>query len=770
MLEMLVVVCALVLLLCAVPVTFALLLVFARPGRSEPTIDQTPEATRTSPAHTPPTRTATTHTSPVRTPPTRTSPAKTVQELWQWLPGEQPIVVAGYSLPGGLLYVGSGLKSVLRVGPEPALIDPKLPVNRSKPARGGEGMTYWPSYATIEPANRATYLDWLSTGRQAEVDIGYVFLFFYGLERRVVATTAEDTSLRAELPGIVAEVERLLTLYGSNAAFENYAGRFLEVCRWKLDPENWRDQTSILLAMDVPFAIRTALAQHARDARPLPPELAFASVTNGPEACRRTPVTRCTAELRALFRVRYDNAYGEGLLLKKGRGALNFEYRPASASFGGAVEFTFEGLKDAVRRGRSEELEALIEQCVEDLDSYSRWLGRRKSEPPTLSGLMLLPAELLPSHDAQPLVALRNWLASLPLATGPVVVETAELLAHCPDVADSKPTRPQGAALAVLLEKLGYGIEPDARLLGTPPSGDGVVVVFRTSRSTSAVSKDFVAASHVLHFASAIAASDGIEGAETQFLSAYVGKAGGLDDEERARLSAHLLWLLREPRTPAKLKKLAESVPEHFRPELARFLVCVAGADGQVSKKEIALLIRMGAHLGLDEKGVYSQLNELGSGSARAGEPVVVEMAPSSPAKNFSIPPKPAPAGPKPTTPEFRLDMARVEARLAESAEISAILADIFVQEEEVLPPPSVLTAEQVAGLDGAHSALMRKLSVEPSWARGDWNQLCAALGLLPDGAVDTLNEAALDACGEALLDGDDPLEVNSTVLGELLT
>lgn len=43
-------------------------------------------------------------------------------------------------------------------------------------------LNYYPSYGGLTPDERATYLNWLCN-IDAEIDIGYVFLFYYGLER-----------------------------------------------------------------------------------------------------------------------------------------------------------------------------------------------------------------------------------------------------------------------------------------------------------------------------------------------------------------------------------------------------------------------------------------------------------------------------------------------------------------------------------------------------------------------------------------------------------
>ena len=45
---------------------------------------------------------------------------------------------------------------------------------------------------------------------------------------------------------------------------------------------------------------------------------------------------------------------------------------------------------------------------------------------------------------------------------------------------------------------------------------------------------------------------------------------------------------------------------------------------------------------------------------------------------------------------------------------------------------------------------------------------LAAALGLLPDGALEVVNEAAFDACGIAVSAGEDPIEIDGDVVKEL--
>ena len=103
-----------------------------------------------------------------------------------WVPSNETASVAGRNI-GGMVYVGTppllntyGYHDKCR-----AYIDPSLSVARSGTDKAGDGMPYWPGYSDISPRCRATYLEWLASGRSdAPYNPGYMFLYFYGLEPR----------------------------------------------------------------------------------------------------------------------------------------------------------------------------------------------------------------------------------------------------------------------------------------------------------------------------------------------------------------------------------------------------------------------------------------------------------------------------------------------------------------------------------------------------------------------------------------------------------
>lgn len=116
-----------------------------------------------------------------------------------WVPAGQLVRIGGCPISGGLINVGRELAAVTGGGPDPALIDPGLGTDHQVADFTRANMGYWPSYSTIAPACRAAYLLWLADGRHApRAYIGYVFLYFYGLERRLLVDAQQSAAARSE--------------------------------------------------------------------------------------------------------------------------------------------------------------------------------------------------------------------------------------------------------------------------------------------------------------------------------------------------------------------------------------------------------------------------------------------------------------------------------------------------------------------------------------------------------------------------------------------
>lgn len=109
-----------------------------------------------------------------------------------WLRPGELAVVAGINLPDGMVYIGNKYKSN-RTGAEPAFINPSMDVAEQEIDISLPLIDNAPDYSTCSPQARRAYLQWLADGRKSPlVHIGYVFLFFYGLEHRILIDAAID--------------------------------------------------------------------------------------------------------------------------------------------------------------------------------------------------------------------------------------------------------------------------------------------------------------------------------------------------------------------------------------------------------------------------------------------------------------------------------------------------------------------------------------------------------------------------------------------------
>jgi hypothetical protein len=149
---------------------------------------------------------------------------------------------------------------------------------------------------------------------------------------------------------------------------------------------------------------------------------------------------------------------------------------------------------------------------------------------------------------------------------------------------------------------------------------------------------------------------------------------------------------------------------------------------------------------------------------AIATEPVTVKPVEEA-APGFAIPQRQE----QQKTGRVQLDAALVEAKLKETAAVSALLAPVFAEEPAPEPVSRANAGGCVPGLDEDTSAFVRYLATREVWTRGELERFASARALLLDGTLDAINEAALEACGALALEGDDPFEVDVVVMTALV-
>src|SRR5882724_1058186 len=692
----------------------------------------------------------------------RVEPDNKLSSAQCWIPPGQEFSVGGRTFAGGMVYVGSRLPAINAYDVEPAAIDPKLPVNR---VAGTPQMPYWPSYSSITPEARGEYLDWLAGGRRSpNVQIGCVFLFLYGVERRALhdVRTMGDV-VAAELPAIAAEVAQLLSTYTASGSFQGYASSLLDALRLRSAPNGKLYELAPpppLLAgwRRMQMSHKLALGQAARDGAPLSGPWAYSWLMHDEMTSLRKPAERCPEEFRRLFFATYNQKFGQGMKLPVNKTRLKLTYRPASASFRGLIEHDAGDIPDVTVLERPiGALRELANEAADSLDGYSRFIGKYPEKRDSMDAVVLLPPLLWPRDS---LVSLGVWLKQLNVEREMQATSLAELMRHFP--AWGAMDRNRAEAFASALEHFGAGMEPDVRWGGPMPDEAAPIVLFtipaaeRGKKPTPVYS----AAALTMHLGATVSAADGVTIEEEQYLEESLEHLPHLQTYERRRLRAHVKWLLLSKPTLTAMKKRVAGLNASQREAIAAFAVNVAQVQGGLTPDEIKILVKIYRLLELPEELLYSTAH------AAATEPVTVQPGAKA-AKQFAIPPKGA------ALSSQSLDRARIAQLNEDSARVSAILTSIFSESTET---PVPVEAEQESatdlhvspvGLGREQSEFVAVLIARERWTRGELEDLASDRGIMLDGSLERVNEAYMDKYGEPLFEGDDPVLINQSVLKE---
>lgn len=687
------------------------------------------------------------------------APATLMDENVRWIPAGEFVEVAGEKIPGGMIYVGTG-RVDRYAAPEPSLINPKLKVARGVIDIAERLTGYWASYDSISPEARRAYLQWLSSGRKApHANIGYVFLFFYGLERRVFVDAKGDPNVASEIAGIVSEVERLLAIYGGSGSFSNYAGRFLAFLRMgETPPRRYLapPPDNQAYGYEMPMELRIGLGQLAADKQRVPAEWALSWALADQNIGKRTPVSRCQDAFAALFKIKYEQLHGDGMVLPQNKTRLKLQYNTASAAL--PVQ-ALEGVGDipdvTATSAPRKKLQQIVDECTAELEPYSRYLGRNPDTPEALEGLLQLPIMLWPAASRAELDALKQRIGD-----GMVVMSFGELAGRLKSAGAL--SRDKVIALARALESLHIGIEPDVLAGSKTPKAEDTVALFATQIEDGDLraSPAYNAASVTLDLACAVAAADGdTSPEEIMLLSRHVDSWSHLSGAHRKRLKAHLRLKLNQPPTLPSLKKKLEPLTSSAKRTVAAFLAHLAQADGEVSPAEVKLLERVYKVLQLDSQLLYGDLHVAASGASTSTVPTVASISPSTASSASKT--------------GFTLDHERIAQLQRETEQVSALLAQVFVDEQIVEPeePDNSGASDDtssICGLDADHSAFLRLLVSRMEWSREELEAVASDMDLMLDGALEHINDMAFEHFDMPITEGEDPLEINPDIMGKL--
>ena len=314
------------------------------------------------------------------------------------------------------------------------------------------------------------------------------------------------------------------------------------------------------------------------------------------------------------------------------------------------------------------------------------------------------------------------------------------------------------------LARLSVGMAPDPRFaLRSPKWGEPVVLFDLPEGATrlETVSDKYRSLLVSVAIGSFVAQADESVGeSELLALAAAIDRDPDLAEGERSRLKANLKWMMSVRPDLSLLRRHLRNASSETSHEMGQIALSIAASDGVISGREVAALERLYTALGLETGGIYSALHSLTS----ADDPVTV-IPPADGQPGFAIPPPPDPESP------LSLNANRVAAVMTNTARVSALLNEIFQDgEPEEEPAEEHGQADsEFGGLDEKHAAFLGELISRLHWDEDEYRTLARQFRLMPEGAMETVNEWSHERFGDLLIEEDNGFLINSEVKDEIL-
>jgi uncharacterized tellurite resistance protein B-like protein len=689
-------------------------------------------------------------------------------------PGE-PVIHSGLLIDNGMIYVS---ERALPWPGEPSAIIGSLSVGDTA-AHPLVDFGYYPSYDRISAEQRRCYLEWLSAGRRdddpAQRSLGYVFMFFYGLERRIVFDHDRE-------PALLEEILRLLQHYGSahkSRSLKSYFLQLLHFAGWQRGTEAYRLFWPRLLELDGDRpdedGLRFVLANLFQRREPLKGTVAYRLAMASQESRRSTVVTRAQEKFSALFEQRFNEQFAGGLLMESAKQEALVQYRPASSAL---AQMSYERRREnpfqlrlpnvAGLHRQFAALPAIWNSCVDDLSGYSRALySKKQGQGAALAAWQSLPSELRKLADHPLKTAFGQLLANAPREGDYTFVPTASLAALSEIPERAKLTAAQSRQITDLAHGLGWQLAPNPEVTGLPLAWNQELALYPAIPNEKAA-KELAGLTRLLYLAMTLASADGaIEAEELDSFNQLIAPQIVHENDWRS-LRATEASLRRDANVAVRsLPQMSKLIPAESRQFVLRTMAHIAAADREVSLGELKILRRMARAFNLDADAVEKLLRE-----DEAFREVAVAGPKRPRARGEEIP-----ARSSETPVAFALNQDRIKALTQETHEVISLLSVVMAEPEEApcsppfVPPVALVESAEIkwlSGLETRYHAAVLALVRHDEITTSDFDCLAADHHLLPDDLFNAVNTWADEILGDFLLERGENVRVFRDLLPDI--
>ncbi len=684
----------------------------------------------------------------------------------KWIGNGQSITVQGFNIQSPLTYWSNN--NCLEASCIVPALKSENPDNKNLPP-----LPYWPQYSGLTPAQRGKYLSWLSRGRNDDLDeIGYAFIFFYGLERRAILEK-QDCDI------ILFEVQRLLSRYPASGSFNSYLNQFTAyIIGSRLGGMSDSAIRKVFSAFDNldESSAKVVLSWHWSNNLPVPWDLCYSLSANSAGFPRTNITRKAPGLLKLLFRKKFADQFPEGIPFTSEYDQFQLNYRPASPSLLQYVGYSGrQGLIEplvlpipSLSSTPFKELVKIWTDCIEEIKPACNKLAKAEGKI-TQEVYRVLPETLKEeiSHPDQELW--REFVSTRQQqAKGSVIVQVSDIALMAGIEKRAALTSTQSKTITSMVKDFNWILVPDQTISGTSYKWDDTVSIIPRNKKGLKVSEKFQSAALILEIAYCIAASDeNVSEIEESYLHNFIAEQFSLNAVENECLKGLLKVLENQP---PSLSKIGKRLSKHLIPKqkiaLADFLGEIVLLDNKFVKSEQKALKSVFKALEMDPAVSDELIKKLLVGQI-PGEPVTVQK-PEKARKGEAIPPQVI-------KPEFIIDKEKLKRTMEDTQAVQKILASIFEQEQEEIaieiepevkiPVFSVKTSvsqtdidlpfppETLPSLDVKYFSMLYDIMKSEQLSQDDFTDLARKHDLMPRAAFDDINSWADEELGDFLLE-----------------
>ena len=696
----------------------------------------------------------------------------------EWIPFGRALDFKNYVLPGGFYFLnnkgGWGAESSA-VAREAQVGKPLLPSVLTA--------SYYPSYSQVLPDERATYLNWLQCfGRdqhQKDVARGYLFLYFYGLERRALCEGDLD-------PQIFSTVKKMLGVYGPHhqgRTIITYLSDFLYFGNYQLGHQHFAKEWPELMLLHggkmSEDALILLLAHLHETQQVLAWELAYRLAARHDNSRSSVVTKRSGEKFYMLFQSKYEALYPEGLTLKAAKQDKRLRYRAANSSLpyqNGDQDKRNLSVPNVLGiRSQFKKLPSIWNECIDELSGYSRAMrdlldGHDSSRDDQLKAFLALPP-LLQSRDEHPFdLEFTNMMGVAERVENNVKIVPCSVVARLLGI-EERPalTATQSRMVSDVISSLGHVCGPNPHHSGLPLRWNQDLALAPCNLKEEKDSLILTGTLRLLYLTIMVASADG-DVAESE-LSHYRNNIDreSFSDQQIVEIDNTLIALSRSPQVALRsLNKICKGIHEKHREAVLKHLVTVAADDDLITGDELKILKRITKSMGLSEVILNSQLEELTgfktvqvlkTGGKRRGEPIPQKKGETE-------------------KQAFSLDHDKIALISAETEKVVEILSQVLSDDEVELLQESSVTEGTVSGiatevpdwlsdLNKIYQIPLLELIRHPNATGEVLKEVANKHHVMASSLIDEVNEWSDEALDDFLLELDS--DENLTIYRELL-